>query len=346
MKLLSIIASVLLRAAGSTGQSSAIWNTGSEGSNTLVDYSNTLNHINGLHFMDAWETGSCHYANTSMAVGSPCIATARAFDTPTVGDTGSVSPTFYKHVYSGATAGSVTSNTGSVSTPASAAMVIASCLFGNCSLTISTSAAGVVSTSISGSGTLLWQFADTYNAYCQAEVMGCPIIIDTMGEGFQLTDAADGVVTDMVIPGRQIRFGWTKPGSHNAFLWLDGHLFGNSTPQPPSDDPNGFAALAVYDSNHDGVIDASDPVFSQLRLWIDSNHDGVAQPQELFTLPSLGVYSISLQHKVDKYRDQYGNLFHYRGHLQKTRDTDRTIYDVYLATDIRKPNVAINDTLH
>ena len=53
------------------------------------------------------------------------------------------------------------------------------------------------------------------------------------------------MVTDMVIAGRKMRFAWTKLGSRNAFLWYNGHLFGNSTPQPPSNDPNGFAALAL-----------------------------------------------------------------------------------------------------
>ena len=111
-------------------------------------------------------------------------------------------------------------------------------------------------------------------------------------------------------------------------------LIGNSTPQPPSNDPNGFRALAVYDSNGDGVIDAKDPVFANLRLWIDANHDDVAQPDELLTLPSLGAYSISLHYVLGKYTDGNGNGFRYRGHLQQgAPGVDRTIYDVFLATE-------------
>jgi len=151
----------------------------------------------------------------------------------------------------------------------------------------------------------------------------------------------------MVIPGHRMQFGWTRRGSHNAFLWLDNHLFGNYTEQPPSDDPNGFAALAVYDSNHDGVIDSHDPVFSKLRLWIDKNHDGVTQPDELSTLPELGVYSISLHYKTQRYFDANGNLFRYRSTLQGGPGEDHTVYDVFLASDLgRHATASIKDNLN
>jgi hypothetical protein len=87
--------------------------------------------------------------------------------------------------------------------------------------------------------------------------------------------------------GEPVQMGWTARGAENAFLALPGpdglvhngkQLFGNHTPQPQSDHPNGFDALRVYDTNNDGVIDARDPVFKSLRLWIDENHDGISQP--------------------------------------------------------------------
>lgn len=88
-------------------------------------------------------------------------------------------------------------------------------------------------------------------------------------------------------------------------------LFGNFTPQPPSEHLNGYAALAVYDLNHDGVIDAQDPIYTSLRIWIDSNHDGVSQPEELHTLAELRVHSTSLHYRESRMTDQYGNRFRY-----------------------------------
>ncbi|WP_199154587.1 hypothetical protein [Chromobacterium sp. ASV23] len=44
---------------------------------------------------------------------------------------------------------------------------------------------------------------------------------------------------------------------------------------------NGFADLAKYDVNHDGVIDESDPVYAQLRIWTGRGSDGKDQLETL-----------------------------------------------------------------
>lgn len=175
-----------------------------------------------------------------------------------------------------------------------------------------------------------------------------PILIDVSGKGFVLTDAANGVTFDIMGTGRPIQMGWTAEGVNNAFLALPGadglvhsgkQLFGNYTPQPRSPNPNGFAALAIYDDpknggNGNGEIDPGDAIYSQLRLWIDINHDGICQPEELHTLPSLGVSSISLNYKDSQRVDQYGNVFHYRALVDKGDSTHvgRTAYDVYFVS--------------
>ncbi len=123
-----------------------------------------------------------------------------------------------------------------------------------------------------------------------------PIIIDAYGEGFHLTDVAHGVLFHESLKLPAVHLSWTDPKYRNGWLALphDGSvralsdLFGDFTAQPPSNDPNGFRALGVYDDNHDDVIDAQDAIYEQLRIWIDDNHDGVSQPGELHTLAELG----------------------------------------------------------
>ena len=331
---LSIIASLLLLNNGSFGQGCKTWNYAPPGTGTYASYYDPggTGHITGNHFFDGFHGGSCSYSNTG-GLGTPCDGYLSVGNTPSGSDTGVLLNPFYYHVLKYAQTGGSAGGRGvPISATARAGTAVEACLFGLCNFSVSINIEGTGVTV--SSGTPIWEAEDNFNASCVAEWNGCPLILDVAGEGFQLTDALNGVMTDMIIPGRRLRFGWTKQGSHNAFLWLNNHLFTNSTPQPPSDNPNAFGALAVYDSNADGVIDDKDPVYKDLRLWIDANHDGVAQPDELFTLPSLGVYSIGLRYHQDKYVDEFGNHFNLRGRLRSAAgNVDRTIYDVWLTTN-------------
>jgi hypothetical protein len=167
----------------------------------------------------------------------------------------------------------------------------------------------------------------------------CPIVIDVDGRGFHLTSAQAGVLFRDVPVSPETKMSWTDPEFHNGWLALPkngkvealSELFGNFSPQPPSDDPNGFRALAVYDLNGDGVIDSADAIYSQLRVWIDANHDGVAQPEELHTLAELGVERISLHYRESPRVDQFGNRFRYVAGIEDAAGPkDNRCYDVFL----------------
>jgi len=72
-------------------------------------------------------------------------------------------------------------------------------------------------------------------------------------------------------------------------------------------------------------------VWSSLRLWIDSNHDGVSQPSELFTLPQLGIHSISLKYILSRRTDEFGNFFRFKGTVNPDGNgdgVDSVIWDV------------------
>ncbi|HZQ17182.1 MAG TPA: hypothetical protein VFA90_00560 [Terriglobales bacterium] len=166
-----------------------------------------------------------------------------------------------------------------------------------------------------------------------------------------MTDARDGVYFDLLGNRRSVRLGWTAPEAQNGWLALDRNgngkidngqeLFGNMTSQPKSDNQNGFLALAVFDrtdhgGNGDGFIDAHDAIYTHLRVWIDKNHDGVSQPEELYTLPQVGIKRIELHYEISPFTDPYGNYFRLRSRIWDFADRHdgRWAWDVYLDNNV------------
>ena len=161
--------------------------------------------------------------------------------------------------------------------------------------------------------------ADGGNCYCS------PIIITLKRhQGYKLTSTQNGVWFDIDGDGALDNVGWTRREDSIGFLVFDRNrnglidsgreLFGNATLMANgSNAPNGFAALAELDSNEDGVFDAGDAAYGQLRLWIDENHDAVSQADEYLNLAEAGIDLIYLGYRVTDKVDRNGNQFYFRG---------------------------------
>ena len=187
--------------------------------------------------------------------------------------------------------------------------------------------------------------------YCGTD--GCcdyydPIIIDVQGDGYSLTSPQDGVLFDITGRGQRTKVSWTSMGADDAFLALDrngngviddgSELFSNFSPNAgPAGKQSGYTALAFYDKpenggNGDGWIDENDAIYARLLLWVDKNHNGISEPDELFTLPQLGITRVSLNYHQSKWADAYGNVFRNRAQVVRGDSNgpgkDHWAYDV------------------
>lgn len=125
-----------------------------------------------------------------------------------------------------------------------------------------------------------------------------PLVLDLNGNGrFDVTTPEEGHDFDGAATGHKVRAATAAAG--DAFLVLDrngngqiddgGELFGD---QHGAGD--GFAELARFDDNHDGWIDAQDPVFSRLETFADADRDGSTDAGELRALADAHIARIGL----------------------------------------------------
>jgi hypothetical protein len=144
-----------------------------------------------------------------------------------------------------------------------------------------------------------------------------PLMLDLNGDGVRTSDLAHGVLFDVNATGTPVQTGWSdgKDGLLVLDLNQDGQihngseLFGSGTELfTGGKAQDGYVALRQYDLNADGVINAQDAVFKDLKLWVDANIDGLTDAGELRSLAELGVASLNLDAITGTQVDQGNTL--------------------------------------
>jgi hypothetical protein len=178
-----------------------------------------------------------------------------------------------------------------------------------------------------------------------------PIVLDYTNVGRPLFTSIDDskVRFDLNGDGVTERTGWIGGFGGVGLLALDHNgngqvdngleLFGEGTKIVSNGKKarDGYAALAQYDSNRDGVIDAKDAVYSKLVVWFDKNKDGHTSAGELVSLASTGVTKIGLNHKrlTDAGRFVNGNELRTTAKFWGPSECGKAgcnSYDVYFST--------------
>jgi hypothetical protein len=143
-----------------------------------------------------------------------------------------------------------------------------------------------------------------------------PLILDLDGDGLNLSSHTQGVTFDLTGDEVRDQTAWTKKQNSfdDAFLVFDSNNDGqvNSGKELFGDQngaDNGFAELAKYDLNKDGVINNNDAIYNKLKLWADMNADGKVDDGEMKSLAELGLKSINTNFtgKAGDKRDEFGN---------------------------------------
>ena len=143
-----------------------------------------------------------------------------------------------------------------------------------------------------------------------------PIIIDMNGDGVKTTAQGKHTYFDHDGNGFAENTGWVD--SNDALLVFDRNqngliddgkeLFGSNTLLSSGKRAqNGFEALAEFDENRDGVIDAADSVWSRLQLWQDKNQNGLVDEGELLSLSNTQITAIGLNYLKGDKKDENGH---------------------------------------
>jgi hypothetical protein len=168
-----------------------------------------------------------------------------------------------------------------------------------------------------------------------------PIVLDLDGTGIHTTSAANGVHFDLNGTGTTNKVGWITGNSgllvmdrnHDGQINDGTELFGVATKNADGTRAgNGYAALALEDTNHDHKLTTADAHFKDIKVWVDGNHDGKSDASELHGLADFGIVSLDLNHVTGSQMDN-GNLLGMVSSYTTADGATHQMADVYFAKD-------------
>jgi hypothetical protein len=179
-----------------------------------------------------------------------------------------------------------------------------------------------------------------------------PIVLDLDGNGVRTLAAAQGVQFDLNGTGNTHQVGWAS--STDGLLVMDRNhdgrindgteLFGVATLDANGRRAgNGYNAMALEDSNHDGLLSSADANFQNLRLWVDANSDGITNAGELHALAEYGITELNLNAQAGTVVD-HGNVLGLTSSYTTADGAKHDMADVWFAKEAA-PQVHIDDLL-
>jgi serine-aspartate repeat-containing protein C/D/E len=157
-----------------------------------------------------------------------------------------------------------------------------------------------------------------------------PIALDLNGDGVQTISVDAGVKFDILNSGTAVQTGWIS--GEDGFLAIDrngngsiddrSELFGGAVGE-------GFGTLASFDSNADGVVDATDEFFTSLGVWRDANVNGVTDAGEFTSLADAGIAKLNTAYSSNFGTDAQGNVLGEKSNAITTNGNSIDTVDVY-----------------
>ncbi len=175
-----------------------------------------------------------------------------------------------------------------------------------------------------------------------AEGARSPLVVDLDGDGVETVTAEGGVYFDHDANGFKENSGWVGQDDGILVRDINGNgqidngteLFGNNSVLSSGEKAvNGFEALKELDDNNNGIFDANDKAWNEVKFWQDKNFNGMVDDGELLTLEQAGITGINLDYTNQENIDENGNNHKQTGTFIKTDGTTGAIDDVWFDTN-------------